>query len=325
MPWLNKRWISFFIFSAVAAFVLVSMVGWANTQEANKKQNHLDSFGTDNNIDIAPPNYATNWTDSNEVLVSLVTVNSFDPNGKTGPALAVQFQYIPIFNLTSEVDSRAPAFNIQIIADEQTFNFPQDKVLPIQSFSLDAGGNPNNYPFDSYQAYTIITAFIPSTNTDISLTVYVQSATQGFTYTTLFQPVSDDGSTVLIGFDIRRSATSRTFAAIVFLLMWFLSLSIFIAAMSVWFRGKNTELPLVAISTALLFALPNIRNSQPGVPSTVGTTEDMVGFLWNILLVSISAISLLIKWVLQNKRPPPMPTAVQTDPENVEKPFLSGQ
>ena len=56
--------------------------------------------------------------------------------------------------------------------------------------------------------------------------------------------------------------------------MWFLSLSIFVAAMSVWFRGKNAELPLVAISTALLFALPNIRNSQPGVPSPVGTTED---------------------------------------------------
>ena len=56
--------------------------------------------------------------------------------------------------------------------------------------------------------------------------------------------------------------------------MWFLSLSVFTAAMSVFFRGKNTELPLVAISTALLFALPNIRNSQPGVPSPVGTTED---------------------------------------------------
>ena len=56
--------------------------------------------------------------------------------------------------------------------------------------------------------------------------------------------------------------------------MWFLSLSVFIAAMSVFFRGKHTELPLVAISTALLFALPNIRNSQPGVPSPVGTTED---------------------------------------------------
>ena len=56
--------------------------------------------------------------------------------------------------------------------------------------------------------------------------------------------------------------------------MWCLSLSVFVAAMSVWFRGKNAEFPLVAISTALLFALPNIRNSQPGVPTPVGTTED---------------------------------------------------
>jgi hypothetical protein len=56
--------------------------------------------------------------------------------------------------------------------------------------------------------------------------------------------------------------------------MWLLSLSVFIAAMSVWFRDKKTELPLVSISTALLFALPNIRNSQPGVPTPVGTTED---------------------------------------------------
>ena len=89
--------------------------------------------------------------------------------------------------------------------------------------------------------------------------------------------------------------------------MWFLSLSTFIAAMSVWFRGKNTELPLIGISTSLLFALPNIRNSQPGVPSPVGTTEDseskifffnidsisfihmfpVVGFFWNILLVAV--------------------------------------
>ena len=56
--------------------------------------------------------------------------------------------------------------------------------------------------------------------------------------------------------------------------MWFLSISIFVAAMSVWFRGKKVELALISISTGMLFALPNVRNSQPGVPSPVGTTED---------------------------------------------------
>jgi Domain of unknown function (DUF4436) len=56
--------------------------------------------------------------------------------------------------------------------------------------------------------------------------------------------------------------------------MWSLSLSIFVAAMSVWFREEKVELSLIAISTALLFALPNIRNSQPGIPPTAGTTSD---------------------------------------------------
>jgi hypothetical protein len=56
--------------------------------------------------------------------------------------------------------------------------------------------------------------------------------------------------------------------------MWCLGLGIFVAAMSVWFREKKVELPVIAISTALLFALPNIRNSQPGIPLT-GTKSDI--------------------------------------------------
>jgi hypothetical protein len=56
--------------------------------------------------------------------------------------------------------------------------------------------------------------------------------------------------------------------------MWALSLSIFIAAMSVWFREKTVELGVIAISTGLLFALPNVRNSQPGIPPIAGTTSD---------------------------------------------------
>lgn len=56
--------------------------------------------------------------------------------------------------------------------------------------------------------------------------------------------------------------------------MWCLSGGIFVAAMSVWFGGKKVELPLIAISAALLFALPNVRNSQPGISTAAGTTSD---------------------------------------------------
>jgi hypothetical protein len=44
MPWLNKRWISFFIISAAVGVVFISLVGWGNTQEGNKVRNKLGQF-----------------------------------------------------------------------------------------------------------------------------------------------------------------------------------------------------------------------------------------------------------------------------------------
>jgi len=305
MPWLNKRWISFFIISAVVGIVLISLVGWGNDQEGNKVRNKLDSFGTDSDLNPV-------WT-SSQVLEAGVQVNSFDPNGKAGPAFGAKLTFEPFNNLTSP---------IQILVSQlNPLNLSTDAGLPPTPVSLDAVGNSNSYPFDSYQATIDIAA--SSDGSGVPLTAFVFGSVQGFVYSTQFNGSidgSNDGFDVTITFNVQRNTTTRLFAAIIFLLMWFLSLSIFVAAMSVWFRGKNTELPLVAISTALLFALPNIRNSQPGVPSPVGTTGDMVGFFWNILLVATSAISLLIKWILQNKRPPPQPTVIPKDLENVGKP-----
>jgi len=307
MPWLNKRWLSFFIFSAAVGVVLISVIGWANNQEGNKVRNKLDSFGADSDLNPI-------WTNVNQILGTIAQVNSFDPNGKNGPSVGAKLNFVPYNDLTSPIQIFVSQIN--------PLNFSTNG-LPAQPVGLDAFGNPNSYPFDSYQAEIEIAALTKG-SVPVPLTVFVEGSIQGFVYSTNFNG-SVDGSDVVITFDIQRNTTTRLFAAIIFLLMWFLSLSIFVAAMSVWFRGKNTELPLVAISTALLFALPNIRNSQPGVPSPVGTTEDMVGFFWNILLVAISAISLLVKWVLQNKRPPRPPTTVPTDLESVEKLDKSGK
>ena len=80
-------------------------------------------------------------------------------------------------------------------------------------------GNPNNYPFDSYDSFIIITASTIATNNDPSndlpLTVLTQSAVQGFIYSTQFLG-SPDGSTVLINFNIRRSTTTRIFSGVIF-------------------------------------------------------------------------------------------------------------
>ena len=77
-------------------------------------------------------------------------------------------------------------------------------------------GNPNSYPFDSYQAQIEIEA--TSDGSDIPLTVFVEGSLQGFVYTTQFNGSSNvDGSDVVITFEIRRNTTTRLFAAIIFL------------------------------------------------------------------------------------------------------------
>jgi hypothetical protein len=77
-------------------------------------------------------------------------------------------------------------------------------------------GNPNNYPFDSYDASIFINASILPTNDDLPLTLFIIGDVEGFTYTTQFQS-NDGGSPIEITFDIRRNTTSRIFAAIFFL------------------------------------------------------------------------------------------------------------
>ena len=106
MPYLTKRWASFFIFSTVVGVVLIVLVGWANNQEGFKVRNKVgqfffflfshrdhhwhsllqDSFGADS--DFQPT-----WTNPNQVLVTSMDVNSFDPNRKTGPAVSLTDWY----------------------------------------------------------------------------------------------------------------------------------------------------------------------------------------------------------------------------------------
>jgi len=320
MPWLSKRWISFFTFSAASFFIIVVVVGWVNSQEAIKLRNTLESFGAipDGNTD---DNLATNWTGANFALGVIVGVDSFDPNSKTGPAIGVDLNYQPLNNLPSANGNNAPGVGIQVLVQQSTFNFSANASFPLQTNNVAATGNPNSYPFDTYTGVLVIEAAVQQSGQPIPLTIYTIGAVQGFTSTTKFQGLPGDGnqvdgSVVELTFEFRRSNTTRLFSAISFLLMWFLSLSVFIATVTVWFREKNTEVPLIAISTALLFALPNIRNSQPGVPTIVGTTEDMVGFFWNLVLVGASAVALLAKYVQQNKRVGPKPVS---DPEGGRK------
>jgi hypothetical protein len=63
------------------------------------------------------------------------------------------------------------------------------------------------------------------------------------------------------------------------------------------------EINLVPLSlcVALIFALPAMRNVQPGVPG-VGVLGDYISFIWSEFIVSISAIALAWTWIIRTRR-----------------------
>ncbi|KAJ6512337.1 hypothetical protein DFH09DRAFT_1197245 [Mycena vulgaris] len=299
MPYLNIRWISLFAVSTAVLITLVSVVGYESYLEGVKSQDKGNDYG----VDLASNdfnNFYTNWTSAELALAIIFTVDTFDPS--KGNAVGFHLDYFPINQLaTTNETLLAPAVpGGRNLTGHSTY-------LIRGSTTPSTDGDVNRYPFDVYTVDYFIYAFTSpedgSYGTPLPLTVGSTGSIQGFKIDTTIQGQEPfDGSGVLIHVEIKRSPITQTFSIIVILVMWCLSGGVFTAAMSVFFRERKAELPLIALSTALLFALPNVRNSQPGIPSVAGTISDMVGFFWNLLLVASSAISLLANFIIKNGR-----------------------
>ncbi|KAJ7512142.1 hypothetical protein B0H11DRAFT_2213941 [Mycena galericulata] len=258
MPRLNARWLSFFAASIAVLFTLVAVVGYESYQEGTKEKNKLNAYGVD--------------TSGNLALAMVLTIDSFDPSeGST--ALGFHLDFFPINNLDLVAENgtlQAPAVPVRLLLQSVTSNFAAQTVMPSQTITQILDGDVNRYPLD---VYTI----------DYKSTPFLRPAMLPRRYSIRGQ---DDGSGVNISITMSRSPITKAFSVVTILVMWCLSGSVFITAMSVFFREYKAELPLVALSTALLFAFPNVRNSQPGIPAVAGTTSDMVGFFFNLLLVA---------------------------------------
>ncbi|KAI8831380.1 hypothetical protein BC829DRAFT_409758, partial [Chytridium lagenaria] len=60
----------------------------------------------------------------------------------------------------------------------------------------------------------------------------------------------------------------------VMFILWLLSLLVLGVVIQIYFRDRTVEPP-----TAVLFALPAVRNAQPGAPQ-IGCISDIVSFFW---------------------------------------------
>ncbi|KAI9145140.1 hypothetical protein BKA69DRAFT_665394 [Paraphysoderma sedebokerense] len=101
-------------------------------------------------------------------------------------------------------------------------------------------------------------------------------------------------------FDLKRSQLTQFFAIFVVILNWLLSLIMGFFAVQVLLKNRKVEPGALVPPCALLFALPSLRNVQPSAPP-VGATTDILGFFWNMAIVAVSAMVVILSFILRWK------------------------
>ncbi|KAJ9064067.1 hypothetical protein DSO57_1034315 [Entomophthora muscae] len=98
---------------------------------------------------------------------------------------------------------------------------------------------------------------------------------------------------------ISRPFTLILFSFLIIILMWALSLSMAVLAINIVIGlDARPECSFLGQGSALLFALPRLRNVQPDVPP-IGIIIDGVGFYWNMAIAGMSFAAVLMIWMVR--------------------------
>ncbi|KAJ3314096.1 hypothetical protein HDV04_001127 [Boothiomyces sp. JEL0838] len=149
----------------------------------------------------------------------------------------------------------------------------------------------NWYPFDTYDALIVASC------KEAEIAFLLNGAVDA--WRTDFQLLDEGERFMYLQVTLTRTFVTTLFSIFVNLMMWILSLSAIYLSVTACTRRRKIEPPMIAGIAALLFALPNIRNVQPGLPA-IGCTADIAGFFPAMLLVGFSVVILMWNYILNN-------------------------
>jgi hypothetical protein len=218
---------------------------------------------------------------------------------------------------------------INSVTGKQTVVFPAgERIYPMDFTSL-LTGNQNRYPFDRYVSDIglLVTAparkravaevptadqldpsatplVVGSSDLAKSETVTIRESLSASIPGLKFEGnVGPVGESKLMNASIRiRRANSVIGVSVVVMTVMFL-LSISIMSMVLQAIATHGEINLMPLSlcVALIFGLPALRNTQPGVPG-VGVIGDYMSFIWAEFIVASSAVTLAWIWIVRSAK-----------------------
>ncbi|KAI9292670.1 hypothetical protein K502DRAFT_325692 [Neoconidiobolus thromboides FSU 785] len=256
-------------------------------------------------------NNIKNYTDSNtedyiDLQIDLVTA---DPVNKKVD-LFVQLDPIGGYSFKNKTSR----YDIDI-----NFRFIRKSILKgefIEPFQLSlpfAEGSLRDYPFELFLVYFPIEIIIRSSslssneidllaaNTNINFygtsqlfRVRYEEVSNQDKSNAFYSSVTILPNSKLIMVKLLRPPTTLLVCTFMVVLMWCLAIAMINIAIDAVFNNREIPPPILGTSVAMLFALPALRNSQPGVPA-MGCISDILGFFWSLVLISIAAVTLLFK------------------------------
>ncbi|KAJ1973938.1 hypothetical protein H4R35_003858 [Dimargaris xerosporica] len=151
-------------------------------------------------------------------------------------------------------------------------------------------GYPRMYPFDGYETAldvmltdTSLTSNTTDGSSPIDDTIPLQLQFYGSIQSLVLHPdlkaYPDAPNVVLMGLVITRSTVSLVFSIFIMIVMWAMALTVTVMSFQILVNRRQVGDPLITVGATMLFALPALRNSQPGIP-TLGCASDILSFFW---------------------------------------------
>lgn len=205
-------------------------------------------------------------------------------------------------------EQNTPSQNISVQIDSTLRKFWFLTGMPIPILPYDIGvntvGDPNLFPFDvetatfNFRAYGFNDpALVIPVAVEFVNNVATFSVTTSLTAST-DSPAEQAAQAVKINITIERLTTVKVYATFCAILCWVLAIVVLMLSLDSFFEQRRVELPILALCTGMMFALPAIRNTNPGIPP-IGTLFDVYSFMFAQFMISFIAAALIVFYLVK--------------------------
>ncbi len=186
-----------------------------------------------------------------------------------------------------------------------SINLAGGEIPPPVQLVLDLDGDLSQYPFDTYSSALEVRLSQVIKNPDgtgttkseepVPMRLAVSAKQHDWAIGSSHADSWEDGA-ISVSIGAQRGGAMRAFALFELLVMIALACIAVAMTYTTLVTGKPLEFSMFVWLGAMLFALPAVRNTMPGVPG-VGTVLDYVGFFWCLIAVATCLITAAITYI----------------------------